>query len=440
MADQLFTVKSGFYNSVNHDRLYVAEDMNKPYSRVVADGVFATPQGTPSDDLQVVSASNGMKITVKKGQAICGKKWFENTSSVVITVPPNTSVNDRIDSVLIQIDNANGVRAGNIVYRTGEASADPVAPSVVSDDYVTEYRLANVYVESGTSSITDAQITDCRGSSECPWVTSLIQQVDTSTLWTQYQEAYQQYYDRQTDDFEEYIERQRQSWEDFLSQLTEELTVSTNVITLKASYFVTEAVSEVPIGISSFDPVSDVLEVFISGLKAIEGIQYTVDGSSKIVLTAEASVGQLIEFVVYKSVIGADISSIQTMIQQLDSKVSAILSEGTWNDVILQNGATAVSADERPMYKRIGDIVYLRGGFKNATQVGTDYGRIPLESAPAVSHVWQTGSYSDAVTSNVLLEVTSLGTIRIKAVSNDLSSTDCIPIATSFVPAVSVID
>ena len=30
MSDQLFPIKSGFYDAINNDRTYNAEDMNKP--------------------------------------------------------------------------------------------------------------------------------------------------------------------------------------------------------------------------------------------------------------------------------------------------------------------------------------------------------------------------------------------------------------------------
>ena len=104
MADQNFSVKCGFFDAVNGDRTYSAEDMNKPYSRVIADGVFATPAGQPSTDLQVVASGSGMNITVQAGQAIVAAKWFENSTPVIITVPANTALYNRIDSVIAQVD------------------------------------------------------------------------------------------------------------------------------------------------------------------------------------------------------------------------------------------------------------------------------------------------------------------------------------------------
>ena len=229
MADQIFSAVAGFFDAVGFDRTYSADDMNRPYSRIVADGVFATPQGTPSTDLQVIAAGTGMNITVQAGQGIFAKKWFENPTSIAVTVPNNTSLFPRIDSVLVQIDKRVSGRIGNIVYRTGTPATSPVEPDINTVSNVVEYRLANVSVPSGALSINQAYITDLRGSSACPWVAGLIEQVDTSTLMLQYQAAYKAYYDAATKDFEEYTADQREAWEEFLRTLTEELTVSMNV-------------------------------------------------------------------------------------------------------------------------------------------------------------------------------------------------------------------
>ena len=52
MSEQIFNVECGFFHSMNGDREYFATDMNRPYKRVITNGVFATPAGTPSTDLQ----------------------------------------------------------------------------------------------------------------------------------------------------------------------------------------------------------------------------------------------------------------------------------------------------------------------------------------------------------------------------------------------------
>lgn len=202
MAEQKFNIKSGFYNSINQDRLYSAEDMNKPYHRLISEGIFATKAGTPSTDFQVVATDNGMNITVKKGEAMLAKKWVENPSDIIITVSNNTGIVPRKDSIILQVDKKESGRVANIIYREGTASSNPVPPELENDDDIVEMRIANIYVSTGVNKIEQLAITDLRGSNECLWITSLIQQVDTSTLFMQWQQAYEDLYNNMKKELE----------------------------------------------------------------------------------------------------------------------------------------------------------------------------------------------------------------------------------------------
>ena len=437
MADQVFAVISGFYDAINEDRTYTADQMNRPYRRLVSNGVFATPAGTPSTDLQV-NASNGMVVTVKPGDGIFGNKWFENPAVISITVPSNVGVAPRIDSVIAQIDKRVSGRVGNIVYRTGAPSSNPVPPNINTQENVIEYRLANIRVVAGAVAISQANITDTRGSSECPWVTSLIYQVDTSTLWQQYRDAYQEYFDEATADFEQYTEEQRAAFEQFLQSLTEELTVSTEVIKLTSSYVTSSEVLTVPIGIESYERDTDVLEVYINGLHVAEGVKYEVsqDGAS-IVLKGPLLAGQLVNFVVYKSVISADLGTTVTMIQRLDNKLSSFMADSGWIPMQSQNGASAYNTNLQPAVRAVGNRVYIRGALKGATAAGTVLCTLPLSCRPAIDHFYIVPAESGLTMQGVVAITVSAatGSVVLSAVYGSITSTSMIPIATTFLAA-----
>lgn len=313
MAEQIFAVQAGFFDSVNGDRLYSADQMNRPYRRLVSNGVFASPEGEASDDLQVLS-SGGLGIVVKAGEGIFGNKWFENSADLAITIPANTDTVPRRDSVIAQVDTLSSGRVGNIVYRTGTPSSNPSAPDINQTTGVYEYRLANILIPAGGNSITQANITDMRGSADCPWITSLVNQVDTSTLFTQWETAYSNYFTEATAE-----------WRQFLDNLTSELEVTTNVIMLSSMYQVTSQVSSVPINIASFSKDTDVLMVFINGLRAVENTHYTLASSgTSINLTTPLAAGNVVSFVVFHSVIAADIQTTLTAIAQLDAKIANV--------------------------------------------------------------------------------------------------------------------
>jgi len=323
MADQTFAVNCGFFDSVDKDRLYSADEMNRPYKRVITNGVFATQVGTPSNDLQVMAQGNSMNIIVSPGEGLFGDKWFQNPTALAITVPDNTNIVARIDSVIAQVDKRQIGRVGNIVYRTGSPASTPTPPSINQISSVIEYRIANIRVGAGAVVINQANITDCRGSSECPWITSLIKQVDTSTLFNQYQEAFEFFYDETTSDFESWSAEKKAEFEQWLETLTEQLSVATNVIILDHTYISTGHITTVPIGIPSYDKETDALMVFANGLKMTEGENYTIDANSEnIVLKAELLAGQIVNFFVLKSVMAADIQTTATMIQELNDEVA----------------------------------------------------------------------------------------------------------------------
>lgn len=443
MADQIFQVDCGFFDSVNQDRLYMAEDMNKPYKRIIANGVFATPQGAPSTDLQVESAGNGMQITVNAGEGLFANKWFNSPSGITITVPSNTTSSPRRDSVIVQVDKRISGRTGNIVYRMGEPNITPVPPEINAVTDVIEYRIANIYVAAGATNIDNNVIVDLRGSSECPWVTSLIQQVDTSTLWQQFQAAYQNQYDVYDYEFREYTAEQRRAWKDFLETLTSELSAATNVIMFTSSYTAVSSVTNIPINIASYDSDTDVLLVFINGLLAVGKYALNVNKTS-IDLTSPIAAGNSVYFVVFHSVIAADIESTISMIQTLDTKLSNFMSDSGWIDFTLESGATAFNSSTTPGFRSIGGKVYLRGAFKGLTTLNSIICTLPVAYRPSMNFEFTTSAISGtSIQNTVVIQVLTTGQIKLMASSGSLSANAMIPIDTHFLsanPAVSLID
>lgn len=436
MNDQIFQVNCGFFDSVNSDRLYSANEMNRPYKRIISNGVFATPQGTPSTDLQVVSASNAMNIIVNPGEGLFAGKWFENPATIAITVPNNTSVVPRMDSVIVQIDNRQSGRVGNIVYRQGTASSNPQPPAINTVANVSEYRLANIYVAPNANAINNDAITDCRPSSECGWITSLIQQVDTSVLFEQWQYAYENYYNNSTNEFNEYTEEQREAWEQFLENLTSELTVATNVIMLTNNYVSQGTISNIPIGIPSYNPSTDILMVFVNGLRVTEGLNYTINSNNtSIDLKVALTSGQAVNFLVLKSVIAADIQTTVTMIQDLNNRLSNYMSDTGWITFTLENGATAYNTNLKPQVRSAAGRVYLQGAIKGLTAKNKTICTLPVNLRPSMDYYFTTVAMNNngQINDTITIKVGSNGYIQIVGASGTIASTDMIPLNTNFI-------
>lgn len=436
MADTQYTsnIYSGFYDSVNQDRLYSAEDMNQPYRRLVSNGVFATQAGTPSTDFQCVAAS-GLYVTLKAGQAIIGDKWFSMPADLSVAIEPNSVGLDRKDSIIARVDTRSQAREGSIVYRTGTPASRPEAPSLDTTSGVYEFRLANVTVYTSATTITQAEIEDCRGSQDCPWVTSLVDQVDTSLLFAQWQSAYSQYYAEAQSAFNNWLDEQQQAWEDLLEQVGSDLSATNNVVRLVGVASTTSSAYtfDVTSYVSLYNPSTDTLSVYVNGL-LLRPSQYTLSGTT---VTLQNHVPQFgaynsyVTFVVYKSLVASDLASVDSALIALDTKVSNFSEDSGWINLTL-SGASAYDSDNTPAVRKVGNRIYLRGAIKGGT-IGTAFAAVSEGFAPEQTVYLTTAIMGgNSVVGTCVVEIGTDGFIKITSSSASLGTTNKIPIGTTY--------
>lgn len=423
MAEQKTLINGGFFNSVNKDRLYSADEMNRPYKRVITEGIFATQSGTPSTDLQVVSANNGMNIVVKKGEGLLGGKWFENSSDIALTVSNNTAIVPRRDSIIIQVDLTQAGRAVNVVYREGTANSNPMPPNLSTDANIIEKRVANIYVAAGATYIGQDAITDLRGSSECPWITSLIKQVDTSTLYDQYRAAYQGYYDQETAAFNA-----------FMNGLTEQLSVTTNIVMLESHYTSVAEVTEIPINITGFDKTKDVLMVFVNRLRATPNVDYTISSdNTKITLTNSIVANQSVNFLVLKSVVAADDQTALQLMTQVNTKLTQITTDSGWTNFTLENGSS-FDDTTKPAVRKYNNQVFICGAIKGLDTINVAICTLPTNMRPAMNKQYPVTAFANGtIAANCVIEITTAGIVKLVAKSGTIPSTAMLPISTEFI-------
>lgn len=225
------TVRGGFYNSLNDDRLYSAADMNLPYKKLISNGVIPDV----STALQVV-ASSGLTINVLAGSGLFGDGWAVNDAPVALTLDAAHSTLNRIDLVVMRRDDNENVRATDLFIIKGTPGSSPVAPAVERSTYIKEYALAEIYVKAGATEVTQSNITDTRpDTTRCGWSTSLIQQVDTSTLFAQWQAAYKEQFDENSEAFDVWWESVRNILADDESAAAQILILTQDKADRKAS-------------------------------------------------------------------------------------------------------------------------------------------------------------------------------------------------------------
>ena len=170
---------SSFFNSINSDRLYDADSISTFLGSFLSNGILSSP----STNLQVI-ASTGMAVTVQAGKSFILGRMYNNDSNLTLTHSIADGVLNRIDLIVCQLSIAN--REIKTVIKKGVASSSPVAPVVQRDNDIFELTLAKIYIGKGVTSITQANITDLRLTSNCGIADSLMT-VDTQTIFDQYQ-------------------------------------------------------------------------------------------------------------------------------------------------------------------------------------------------------------------------------------------------------------
>lgn len=284
-------IKCGFFNSVNGDRVYNAEDVGRYLYGIVSDGVYQDDTGR----MQVL-ATSGMTVAVQTGRAMLAYHYMENDSAYNLTLDIGTTL-PRIDLIVMRLDRAN--REITITTKKGTPAASPSMPILSRESTVYELALAAITVSANVTAISQANIQDLRPSSEyCGWVTGVVQQLDTATLYSQWEDAYKTQFNK--------FEAEFRTW---FETLTEELVIDTFIQEYKIVHKTTiDGTTSITIGIPEYDPNIDILIANINGVMFTETEDYTIAGSGSgavFNLMRPVGAGNTIEFRVLKSKIGS---------------------------------------------------------------------------------------------------------------------------------------
>ncbi len=201
MAQQCFP-----FNSDNGDRIYQAEDFRAYFAQFIGNGVFYAN----ANALKVVESS-GMHVNVNAGAGWIAGAGYINDSTLQLTLANADGALNRIDRVVLRCSYTE--RDVYVAVKQGSLSAQPTAPALTRDADNYELALADVYVAAGATSITQAEITDQRlNTTVCGIVTGLIEQADTTDIFTQFESYLTQFKAQYIADIESWTAAQEASF------------------------------------------------------------------------------------------------------------------------------------------------------------------------------------------------------------------------------------
>lgn len=173
----------GFYNALNHDRLYDAIQVSEIFDGLIRDGVYSTI----GDHYVVKASENENEVIVGSGRAWFDHTWNKNDADLPITAPLPDLLMKRYDALVIDINANVASRTNQITWVEGTPSLNtPVKPTLTNTTDHHQYPLCYILRTANNNTIIQDDIENTIGTDECPFVTGILQQVSISDLLLQW--------------------------------------------------------------------------------------------------------------------------------------------------------------------------------------------------------------------------------------------------------------
>lgn len=153
----------GFYNSVNKDRKYDAEQIGAMFNGIITDGVFANYKNA----LKVTAGTGRRELVISSGRAWFNGTWTDVDDSGHSIYLMGSAV-ETTYFVYLAVDKIS--RRNSIAWYSSIQNNNP-------EKSLYFYLLAQVTIPGGVDTIEQSMITDTRGSNMCPYVTGILETV-----------------------------------------------------------------------------------------------------------------------------------------------------------------------------------------------------------------------------------------------------------------------
>lgn len=183
-------VTYGFYDSLNHDRLYNAQQMSAIFDGIINDGVFMSV----GNQFHTV-AGTGMQVIVKSGRAWFDSTWTLNDAEYPLSIDAADVLLTRIDAVVLEVNSEVATRANTIKVVKGTPASTPAKPTLTNTATIHQHALAYVTVAKNITAITNSMIEIVVGKTETPYVTAILQTTDITDLYNQWEDYFQTWFD-----------------------------------------------------------------------------------------------------------------------------------------------------------------------------------------------------------------------------------------------------
>ncbi|MDO4292057.1 MAG: hypothetical protein Q4C65_02390 [Eubacteriales bacterium] len=208
------SVTSGFFNSLSGDRKYDARQMSQLFDGLINDGIFES-----IGDCFAVKSVSDLNLTVGTGRAWFNHTWTYNDAILPLAANSADLLLDRIDAVVIEVNDSDGVRQNSIKIVEGVAASSPVNPVLSNSGKIFQHALAYIYRKAGSNAIRQADITNKIGTDETPFVTGILRVTSLDELLGQWQDELDRFVENEEADYSAWYAAMKEALEKNASDL-----------------------------------------------------------------------------------------------------------------------------------------------------------------------------------------------------------------------------
>lgn len=172
------------------DRNVSSDTLAEKYFDMLAggnSGIYA-PVGAQGS----VSPGTGMTVVVQPVEGVIEGRIYSETDARTLVVQASEA-QDRIDTVVIRRNKAD--RIVDLYVVKGTAASTPVRPALTRSGDIYEVGIADLFIAATTTSITQQRITDTRSETARCQIVPVVGNIDTTSMFNQYQAALDAYLD-----------------------------------------------------------------------------------------------------------------------------------------------------------------------------------------------------------------------------------------------------
>lgn len=249
------TVSSGFFNSVNHDRLYDAEQLSSIFDGVIVDGVYENV-GEAFNVIAYPDAYN--TVLVGTGRAWFDHTWTLNDSRFSITLDPPNEMLGRIDAIVIDVNKERDTRKNSIIYLKGDEATPDFPPTLINTENHHQYPIAYITrhaEQNGPISQSDIEITV--GTGACPIATGVLEAQNLENLMQQLDAEFNEWWDGIKDVLDENVATNLQNQ---INEIKEQLNGDSSLVGLLEKPIADVFMSgDYGLNVTSYNPVMNTI-------------------------------------------------------------------------------------------------------------------------------------------------------------------------------------